>query len=111
MARALHTAQAVPAPFPAKKDNMSCTCNRELLPKRNNNVSQYCVCGSYSQLTDYENNIMEQSFFNFYKDLSVHQDYVLNITTVSSPWLNMEFPLVEDEKELMNKIKIYVLMT
>jgi len=92
--------------------NGTCTCNdHQMLPVNCTNKQQTCVCGQYYELRDYESNIIETGHYNFYKDLTVIQDYSIQKTLVTSRWINMEFPMEENLLKLKDKIKLYVLMS
>jgi hypothetical protein len=82
-----------------------------MLPIYSPNEQQHCVCGQYYELRDYESNLIEKGYFDFYKDLTVVQDYAVQKTYVVAHWINMEFPIEEDLLKLKDKIKLYVLMS
>ena len=90
---------------------MNCTCNSNWLPIHYPNEQQWCVCGRNYQLHDYEGNLIETGQYNFYKDLTLIQDYAIQKTIVTSHWINFEFPIEEDLLKLKDKIKLYVLMS
>ncbi len=82
-----------------------------MLPVKYPNDQQSCICGQYYELRDYESNLIEIGYFNFYKDFAVVQEYTVQKTYVVSHWMNMEFPMEEDLLKLKDKIKLYVLMS
>lgn len=89
--------------------NHCCSCGQEMLPIDSPNQQQWCVCGQYYRLSDYSGNLTEEGYLNFYKDLTLVQDYELDQTLLTSRWICMTFPLENDLDKLLNKVKLYVL--
>jgi len=79
------------------------------MPIKHLNEQQFCACGNFYQICDYEGEVIEYGIYNFHKDIDIIQDLVVDKTFVMAPWINFETDLETDLKILKELIIEYTL--